>query len=266
VTPATYLAVALIAAITSLIVVSVNVISSRISRREDREEKHNEWLRDKQVKDVEDIMLALSRFMQQLSDCVEDIDVTQSLINRSLYWELETRPWHEDDPGFIATAKRETVKSLRESGDNLHKASAKLNDLAFEREPWFAYTAKRLTIWLEQKEGKRENLAQIGDEFKTFYLGVRREASGYGSFLVELSRRKGELAEIDVLQSESYSKGIKDSLVGKSQLESNTLILQETLADRFKPRELQISPAPSKDKLLVYLARQVERGVSWFFR
>lgn len=76
---------AVIVGFVTLLTVGVNVWSARIARKEDRLEKRSEWLKEKQMKDVEEIIPTLSAFLNDISTTVEKMNKKEQAALRDIH-------------------------------------------------------------------------------------------------------------------------------------------------------------------------------------
>lgn len=258
--PPPVVAAIIISSVTVLTVV-INVLSAHFVRRQERSEKHQEWVKEKQIRDVEEIIPTLSGFLKDLSEVTQRLDGHQGLVNFLLNSNFEGRQKHTSDSEYVQTSKAEVVKLLRENQEKLKEATWALLDLASVREPWFDFHAKRLSIWFDAEDKVEQNLSSIGAEFQEYHLSIVRTSSKIDSFFFQLSLRRGELTDKDIAESSQLRENFEKALEGRRELNAAVLILQKTLADRFKLSDFQ--SASSDGGILVEIARWLEKKLRY---
>lgn len=244
----------------TILTVFINVFSALVIRRQERGEKHQEWVKEKQVRDVEEIIPTLSGFLKDLSDVTQRLDGHQSLVDFLLNLNFERRQKYTSDSD-IQTSKAEVVKLLRDNQEKLKEATRALHDLASVSEPWFDFHAKRLSIWFDAEDEVEQNLSSIGNKFQEYHLSIVRASGEIGSFFFHLSLRRGELTDKDIAESSQLRESFEKALEGRRELNAAVLTLQRTLANRFKFSDVQ--PVSSDEGLLVKIARWLEKKLRW---
>lgn len=253
--PPPIVAAIIISSVTFLTVV-INVFSTRAVRAQERGEKHQEWVKEKQIRDVEEIIPTLSGFLKDLSDVTQSLDGHQSLADFLLNLNFEGRQKYTSDSD-VQASKAEVVKLLRENQEKLKEATHALHGLASMTEPWFDFHAKRLSIWFDAEDKVEQSLSSIGDKFKEYHLSIVRASGKIDSFFFQLSLRRGELTDKDIAESSQLRENFEKVLEGRRELNAAVLTLQKTLADRFKPSDFQ--SASLDGGLLVKIARWLEK-------
>ncbi len=219
----------------------INVISAWSLRGREKLTKRRDWLRDKQIKDVEEIIPTLNSFLKEFSDVLQELDAIQGIENDGLKWQFSERAKHisdsVDDVSWIATSKEDLSKSLRKASKEMGEASTRLWDEEARRMSWFDFDAKRLTVWFEESDGVDASLSFLGQQFNKIHLEIHRASHNLDSFYYWLSREGGELTSEDVKKSQLLGASFKAAIEKKHDVNATAIVLQKELIDKFRPRK-----------------------------
>ncbi len=257
---------AVIVSFTTFFTVVINVWSARIARSEDRREKNQEWLRDKQIRDVEEIIPTLTMFLYKLFDSAREINVNQGVEVDTIWFDLETLKKHQEDEVMKAYTKQETVETLE---DHLRVHEKAVKDFVLDiskRNNWFLFDSNRLCIWLNEPEEISEEFTKIRKLFAECSYNVLDCTSELKRHFYRLVQRKGELNDEDLVEAKRLLKAFEKIGDEWPVLEDEVLRLQKNLAGKYKSVEAEKPSASNDDGLLVSVARQVEKGVRWLLR
>lgn len=209
----------------TLLTVFINVLSAQAVRKQERSEKQQEWIRDKQVQDLEEIVPTLSKFLNDLSSCLESVEANLS----SAYQGLDT----------LAKAKKYdveavNVKFLQRFMDHYEKDSNVLWQLDTERRAWFGFEAKRRSIWFDEADNIELRIDDIAKLLRDFHLDVHKKTSALRWVISDVVNDQGGITGAKAAEAEGLKISLSYTLSNWSEISSIVIDFQKTLADKYK--------------------------------
>lgn len=243
----------LIAALAALAGILINIISSRVARREDREEKNHEWLRDKRVRDVEEIVTTLTIFARDFRGCIESLTAHQNSALRDVHTVAkaieEERPVEEVFVGF-----------LKNFYEGYEKDSVELWQLNTRTRNWFGGEAKRLSIWFDSADGVEEMLMEVGRKVQSLHISIHQSSAGFWHFVGRILDNE-HVSYINTVEAQKSHRSLSVAVADWPEVDALILKCQKRLADMYKPTAMPTPPALVRDGLLVQLARWTEKNL-----
>jgi hypothetical protein len=149
-------------------------------------------------------------------------------------------------------------------------------ELEGKRKTWFDFDAKRLSIWFYESDQIGPTLALIGKRFHQYHIGIHKTSHSFKvlveKFVHSKERLRNSQTDVYPFTDDDYPKLklLRDEFIQAKDnwptLDTLVLEFQKTLADKYKPEPANKQATLGNDGLLVWLARQVEKGVRWLLR
>lgn len=220
----------------ALLTTVINVSSALWLKVREQAAKRRDWLTEKQVKDVEEIIPTLNDFLKSFSECIQELDAIQNLEVDSLPRRLALIEKHsfDIDKGLVTTIRADTAERFQKTYEDLHKSSGRLWEQEARRAPWFDFDAKRLSIWFDEAEGIDEALSLLGKRFHEVHIEIYQATSNLEFFFWQGS---DDLNEEDVEKSQKLKTAFRDAIVKQHDLNTMTINLQKALINKFRPQK-----------------------------
>ncbi len=243
----------------TLLTVLINVVSAQVVRRQERNEKHQEWTRDKQIQDVEVIVPTLSRFLGDLSDCLESVETHLNSAYESLNTLDEAKKYNVQAVNL--NILRSFLEKYRTDSDVLWR-------LDTERRAWFGFEAKRRSVWFDEPDVIEQQIDNIGQLLRDFHLSIHEKSSAFRWIIDDLVDEHGKITEENVAKAEDLKRGLVYTLSTWPEINNVVTNFQKVLASKYKYRPAQLGSRPTvqKDGLLVLIARWTERRLRQLLR
>ncbi len=268
-TDATILA-ALIAGVASLLAVVINVVSAYWTRSQERREKREAYIREKQDRDAEIIISELSRFSQKFSDAT-----TNDIRKQNYFTDSEIGRRHElilreeHNPTVVQQQHDWLLTETRKFNERVPRINEDLEALRESVHSWLYHDVRRLNLWFTDSERLNAELAGLLRRFGGICNDLGYNFFNFRTFTYELENslgtKTGLITEGLVAEVKELQNAISKVMSEWATLNSDIASFQKTLTMRFHQPGTSVD-GRSKDGPLVSFARQIEKGVRWLLR
>ena len=265
----------LVSAVVSILVVTLNNRYAKKSRQEQWQQNREQWMLEKEARDIEEIITTLSSFLKSFSDVGRDVlredryllEQLQNLYEAQLMEEMhQSGMMTQAYGGFPMSIQHECMQALESFLKTEPDQLGLLQETVNSVKPWFEIDARRLSVWFEDSGDSEKILSTIAARFNAIHFEMHwqhKKLNHFASDIYENNEVSGsiQLSPDHLQEIERHKESREELFDDLSDFNFYIAKFQKSLVKRFRPSRMEVIRVSTNDGLLVRCARWLERNL-----